>query len=109
MRQETEEAYEKAKREIEEQFNKQKFELSFRTFEFGIDTLKDALQEELAKAEPAFATSLRDAFHKGFLMGVRNPEEIYQQPLDSLLADLQMAYISGMEELDISSAARKKH
>ena len=42
-------------------------------------------------------------------MGVRNPEEIYQQPLDSLLADLQMAYRTGIEDLDISSAARKKY
>ena len=102
-----EEAFEKAKREAEERFNEQVFQLNIQRLELGLDTLQEAFREELTKAEPVFATSLRDAFHNGFLMGVRNPEEIYQQPLDSLLADLQMAYRTGIEDLDISSAARK--
>ena len=81
--------------------------MNIRELELGMDTLQEAIGEELTKAEPIFASTVQDAFHRGFLRGVANPEQIYQEPLDSLFADLQMFYQVSIEDLDISSAARK--
>ena len=100
-------AYDEALEVIESEFNKKRLELNFKTFDFGMETLQEAFAEELAMAEPVFGTTFKDAFRKGFIQGVANPEEIYKMPLDQMMADLQMAYHVGIQDLDISSAARK--
>lgn len=100
-------AYDEALATIESEFNNKKLALNFKTFEFGMETLQEAFANELTKAEPVFGTTFKDAFRNGFIMGARNPEEIYQMPLEGVLSDLQMAYNVGMQDLDISSAARK--
>lgn len=101
------EAYDEALAAIESEFNNKKLALNFKTFEFGMETLQEAFANELTKAEPVFGTTIKDAFRNGFMKGARNPEEIYQMPLENMLSDLQLAYQDGIQDLDISSAARE--
>lgn len=98
--------YDSAVAEADETFRAGKLELTYGTVDFGIGIIQEKYATELTAAEPVFGSTLKDALHNGFLTGVRNPEEIYSQPVEVLMADLNLAYRTGIENLDISSAAR---
>lgn len=98
--------YDAALSEIEQEFNKKKLELSFSTFNFGMETIQQAFATELNAAVPALSITFKDAFENGFIMGARNPEDIYGESLDAFMGDLHLAYIAAIEELNISGPAR---
>ena len=62
---------------------------------------------ELDKAEPLMELKIEDAFYNAFLNGVRHPDEIYEEPIDSLMFGLQNYWRYEFDELDISAEARK--
>lgn len=62
---------------------------------------------ELEKAQPLMELEVEGAFRSAFLMGVRTPDEIYDEPIESLMSGLQNYWMYEFDELDISTAARK--
>lgn len=104
---EAKDLYDKAVAAAQEEFLNGKLELEYGTINFGLDTLMGKFETELKTAEPVFGTTFQDVFESGMMMGVRNADEIYEQPLHVLMADLESAYYTQMSELDISSAARQ--
>lgn len=62
---------------------------------------------ELKKAEPLMGLTVEDAYRDMFLHGVRNPDEIYEGPIDNLMTELQEYWRYKFDNLDISSAARQ--
>ena len=101
------EIYDTSVKEIQDAFEKGKVELNYGTVDFGIGILQDKYKDELDKASVVFGTDLRGALESGFLMGVRSPEEIYEQPVIDLVMGLQDTYRINMSNLDITSAAKE--
>lgn len=99
--------YDSAVEAADKAFQDKSITLNSATFEFGINTLTDAFSEELKSAEPVFSTTIRDAFEGGFIDGVKNPEELYQAPIEELMLGLQEAYRIGFENVDISAQAKE--
>lgn len=62
---------------------------------------------ELEKAAPLMGLTIEDAYRDMFLHGVRNPDEIYEGPIDNLMTELQEYWRYKFDNLDISSAARQ--
>lgn len=100
-------AYDEALAKIEKEFNNRKLELNFETFEFGLDTLQEAFRDEINKSADVFAIGFKEAMQQGYLSAVQNPEDIYDEPIGILMAGLHDAYWFGLDNLDISSAAKK--
>lgn len=61
----------------------------------------------LEKAAPILGATVEDCYHEAFMLGLRNPDEIYNQPIETLIANMQTFLIDAFGELDISSATRK--
>lgn len=99
--------YAAAVSEAQKAFEKGSLELNYGTVDFGIQVLQEKYAVELEKASGAFGTTVRGALEGGFLAGVRNPEEMYNQPVETLVLGLQNAYSQNIRNLDISSAARE--
>lgn len=99
--------YDSAVSAAQKAFEDGKLELNYGTVDFGVQVLQDKFAAELEMATPVFSTTLRDALESSYLVGVRNPEEIYEQPVINLISGLQDTYSAEMRNLDISSAARK--
>lgn len=62
---------------------------------------------ELEKAVPLMELEVEDAYYNAFLNGVRHPDEIYEEPIESLMVGLQNYWMYEFDNLDISSAARQ--
>ncbi len=99
--------YNTAVEEAQKAFDKGKLELNYGTVNFGIDVLQEKYAAELKKAEGVFALTTQDAWTQAFMLGARNPEEIYTQPVQDIVMGMQSAYESNIRNMDISSAARE--
>ena len=90
--------------DIQEKFLTSKLELSMGTVTFGLDTIKDAYSEEMAKTVPFLQQSTEELFLQGTLAVL--PEETYDN-VGNLIFQLQDAYKFGFQDMDISSASRE--
>lgn len=90
--------------EIQNEFLNSKWELEAGTVTFGMDAIKNAYAAEFAKTVPFFKQSTEELFTQGTMAVL--PEETYNNVGD-LILQLQGAYDSGFEDLDISNAAQK--
>lgn len=97
------ELYDAAIAEADRVFREGKLELSYGTYEFGLDFLTAAYGEEIEAALPLFQKSTEELFTEGLTIVL--PEETYNN-LDLLIGQLHSAIISGMDDLDISSATK---
>lgn len=59
------------------------------------------------KASPILASTVEDSYKEAFQLGLRNPDEIYDQPIEELITNLLMFFGNEFSELDISSAERE--
>ena len=100
---EAQKIYDQAVAEADKKFREGKLELSYGTFDFGLDVIMDAYSEELDIALPLFQKETETLFMEG--TGFVLPDETYDN-IDALLLQLQEAYIFGIDDLDISRAAR---
>jgi hypothetical protein len=100
-------AYEKALCEIENEFNNRKLELNFKTFEFGLDTLKGAFAKEIEIVGPVFEKGIGEQIESGFLQIFENSDELFNLPMKQMVETLQMAYNNEIINLDMTTEARE--
>ena len=63
--------------------------------------------EELAKAKPLMGLTVEDAFNESFMFGVKDPDDIFDQPLESLMNNFQNYWVYKFKGLDISTVTKK--
>lgn len=100
-------AYEKALCEIENEFNNRKLELNFKTFEFGLDTLKGVFAKEIEIVGPVFEKGIGEQIESGFLQIFENSDELFNLPMKQMVETLQMAYNNEIINLDMTTEARE--
>lgn len=100
------EDYEKLIADIQAQYNQKKATIILESMQISLDTVKRKYAQEVSLAEPVFAQGIRDAIANGFSQGVDMSKDVYDTPMGILMGNLRLAYESGLENLDISDAAR---
>ena len=90
--------------DIQNEFLNSKWELEAGTVTFGMDAIKNAYADEIAKTVPFFQQSTEKLFVQG-TMAVW-PEQTYDN-IRTLVMQLQGAYEKGFRNMDISTAARE--
>ena len=90
--------------DIQNEFLNSKWELEAGTVTFGLDSIKNAYSEEMAKTVPFLQQSTEELFTQGISAVL--PEETYDN-VDILISQLQDAYTFGFQDMDISSASRE--
>ena len=98
------ELYDAAVAEADRVFREGKLELSYGTYEFGVDVIMDAYSAEIGEALPLFQESTQDLFVKG--TGIVLPDETYEN-VNLLVTQLQTAIDAELAILDISPEAKK--
>ena len=96
--------YNQAVAEADKKFRDGKLELSWGTFDFGMDVIMQAYSEEIGLTVPLLQKDTSTLFTEGSMMLL--PDETYDN-IDNLMSQLQDAYKFGFRDLDISSEARK--
>lgn len=98
--------YKQSLQDAQDAFNKKQTTLQLSGLNISLSTLNSKFKTEIAKAKIVFSSGTKEAFKNGFMEGVRNPSEIYKQPIENLMLSLGNAYNNSIKNLDISSAAR---
>jgi hypothetical protein len=101
---EAQKIYDQAVAEADRKFREGTLELNYGTFDFGIDTIMSAYSGEIDLATPLFQEKTESLFMKGTMVAL--PEETYDNVM-ILFSQLHDAYVFGLDDLDISPAARK--
>jgi hypothetical protein len=99
--------YDSAVKEAQEKFEAGKLELNYGTVDFGLNVIQEKYAVELEKASVVWGTTTRNAWEQGYMYGARNPEEIYERPIQDIVMGMQKTYDLNLRGMDISSAARK--
>lgn len=68
--------------------------------------INTAYKNEMSNSEKVFSQSTKDAFKGGFMSGVKNPNEIYKQPVSSLISGMEKSYKAGIDGMNISESAK---
>lgn len=89
--------------EIEKKFNEGKLELVASTYDFGMDVIKSKYSEEIEKTIPFLSQTTQELFSQGVTLAF--PEEVYDD-IDILCSNLHDAFLFGIQDLEISKAAR---
>ena len=90
--------------DIEYAFSQSNLELSFGTFTFGMDAIKDAYSPELTKIEEMLSADMKEVFMSGIMP--LSPED-YNQNINDTLMQLKSSYEGGFRNADIPSVARE--
>ncbi|MCZ9311800.1 MAG: hypothetical protein O0V67_00335, partial [Methanocorpusculum sp.] len=95
--------YDSAVAEAEQAFRDGKLELSFGTYDFGMDVILSRYADEVEKTVPFFEQTTQDLFMQGTMCLL--PDETYDN-VDNLFMQLHDAFLFGLQDLDISNEAR---
>ena len=90
--------------DIEYAFSQSNLELSFGTFTFGMDTIKEAYSPELAKMEGMLSEDMKQVFMNG-TMAV-SPDD-YNENIITTLDQLKSSYEGAFRNADIPGVARE--
>ena len=96
--------YDTAVKEAQEAFEAGKLELTYGTYSFGLDVIREKYGAEVEKTIPLLKKDTQELWMQGTMAVL--PDKTYED-ITMLMVQLQSAYETGFNNLDISSAARQ--
>ena len=96
--------YDTAVKEAQEAFEAGKLELTYGTYAFGLDVIREKYKAEVEKTIPLLKQDTQELWMQGTMAVL--PEKTYED-VTMLMVQLQSAYEVGFSNLDISTAARQ--
>lgn len=104
-KEEAQKIYDQTTKEIQSAFVNGQLELTTGPVSVGLDSIKTAYSSEIAKTVPFLQQSTQDLFSQGTALATV-PEDAYTS-IDDLITQLESAYKSGFDKMDITPAAKK--